>query len=50
MLRRDLIDVAARTAHHGRGQITLHLPAGWHREHKRMNLFEATIGPPVAAA
>ena len=25
-LRRDLIDVAARTARHGRGQITLHLP------------------------
>ena len=30
-LRRDLIDVAARTARHGRGHITLHLPDGWHR-------------------
>jgi hypothetical protein len=25
-IRRDLIDVAARTARHGHGQITLHLP------------------------
>jgi Transposase DDE domain group 1 len=49
-LRRDLIDVAARTARHGRGQITLHLPAGWHREHDWMNLFEAACGPPAAAA
>ena len=32
-IRRDLIDVAARTARHGRGHITLHLPEGWHREH-----------------
>jgi hypothetical protein len=32
-IRRDLIDVAARTARHGRGHITLHLPAGWHRAH-----------------
>jgi hypothetical protein len=31
-LRRDLIDVAARTARHGRGHLTLHLPEGWHRE------------------
>jgi Transposase DDE domain group 1 len=49
-LRRDLIDVAARTARHGRGQITLHLPEGWHREHDWMNLFEAACGPPAAAA
>jgi hypothetical protein len=27
-IRRDLIDVAARTARHGRGQITLHRPEG----------------------
>ena len=27
-IRRDLIDVAARTARHGHGQITLHLPEG----------------------
>ena len=29
-VRRDLIDVAARTARHARGHITLHLPEGWH--------------------
>jgi hypothetical protein len=49
-LRRDLIDVAARTARHGRGHITLHLPEGWHREQDWMNLFEAATGPPAHAA
>ena len=49
-LRRDLIDVAARTARHGRGHITLHLPEGWHREQDWMSLFEAACGPPVHAA
>jgi hypothetical protein len=49
-LRRDLIDVAARTARHGRGQITLHLPEGWHRRQEWMNLFEAATGPPGQAA
>ncbi len=49
-LRRDLIGVAARAARHGRGHLTLHLPAGWHREHEWMNLFEAACGPPAAAA
>jgi hypothetical protein len=49
-LRRDLIDVAARTARHGRGEITLHLPDGWHREQEWMNLFEAACGPPPARA
>jgi hypothetical protein len=49
-LRRDLIGVAARIARHGRGQITLHLPAGWHRETEWMNLFETACGPPAAAA
>jgi hypothetical protein len=49
-LRRDLIDVAARTARHGRGHLTVHLPEGWHREHEWMNLFEAATGPPAAAA
>ena len=43
-IRRDLIDVAARTARHGRSHITLHLPAGWHREHEWMT------GTPSAAA
>jgi Transposase DDE domain group 1 len=49
-IRRDLIDVAARTARHGRGEITLHLPEGWHREQEWMNLFEAATGPPAQAA
>jgi Transposase DDE domain group 1 len=49
-LRRDLIDVAARAARHGRGQLTMHLPEGWHRAHEWMNLFEAACGPPAAAA
>jgi hypothetical protein len=49
-LRRDLIHVAARTARHGREHLTLHLPAGWHREHEWMNLFEAACGPPAPAA
>jgi hypothetical protein len=47
-LRRDLIDVAARTARHGRGEITLHLPEAWHRQAEWMNLFEAACGPPPA--
>ena len=49
-LRRDLIDVAARTARHGRGHITVHLPEGWHREHEWMSLLHAATGPPAAAA
>jgi hypothetical protein len=49
-VRRDLIAVAARTARHGRGRLTLHLPEGWHREREWLNLFEAACGPPPAAA
>jgi hypothetical protein len=49
-LRRDLIDVAARIARHGHGEITLHLPDGWHREQEWRNLFEAACGPPPAQA
>ena len=49
-LRRDLINVAARTARHGHGHLTLHLPEGWHREHEWMNLLETACGPPAAAA
>jgi hypothetical protein len=49
-LRRDLISVAARTARHGRGHITLHLPRDWHRETGWMTLFDAACGPPAAAA
>jgi hypothetical protein len=49
-LRRDLIDVAARIARHGRGHLTVHMPGDWHREHEWMNLFEAACGPPAAMA
>jgi hypothetical protein len=49
-IRRDLIAVAARTARHGRGHITLHLPEGWHHEHEWMTLFTAACGPLAAAA
>jgi hypothetical protein len=49
-IRRDLIAVAARTARHGRGHITLHLPEGWHREHEWLNLLGAACGPPAATA
>ncbi len=33
-LRAGLIAVAARTARHGRGHLTLHMPASWHRAHE----------------
>ena len=49
-IRRDLIAVAARTARHGRGGLTLHLPEGWHREQEWLNLWDAACGPPAAAA
>jgi hypothetical protein len=49
-IRRDLITVAARTARHGRGCLTLHLPEGWHREQEWLNLWDAACGPPAAAA
>jgi hypothetical protein len=49
-IRRDLITVAGRTARHGRGSLTLHLPEGWHRDREWLNLFEAACGPPAAAA
>jgi Transposase DDE domain group 1 len=49
-IRRDLIAIAARTARHGRGHLTLHLPEGWHRQHEWLNLLHAACGPPAAAA
>ena len=49
-IRRDLIAIAARTARHGRGHITLHLPEAWHREQEWLNLLAAACGPPAAAA
>jgi hypothetical protein len=53
-IRRDIISVAARTARHGRGHITIHLPEGWHREHEWTSLWTKIrgtgTGPPAAAA
>jgi hypothetical protein len=49
-IRRDLIAVAARTARHGRGHLTLHLPEAWHREHEWLSLWHAACGPPPIAA
>ncbi len=49
-IHRDLIAVAARTARHGRGRLTLHLPEGWHREQEWLNLWDAACGPPAAVA
>jgi len=49
-IRRDLIAVPARTARHGRGRITLHLPDGCHRETEWLNLRETACGPPAQAA
>jgi hypothetical protein len=49
-IRRDLIDVAARTARRGRGNLILHLPECWHREAEWLSLFEAACGPPRARA
>jgi hypothetical protein len=49
-IRRDLIAVAARTARHGRGHLTLHLPQGWHREQEWLSLLPAACGPPAATA
>ena len=49
-IRRDLVAVAARTARHGRGHLTLHLPEAWHREQEWLNLWDAACGPPAKAA
>jgi hypothetical protein len=49
-IRRDLINVAARTARRGRGHLALHLPAYWHRETEWLSLFQAACGPPRARA
>jgi len=49
-IRRDLIAAAAWTARSGRGNLTLHLPCGWHRQAERENLFAADSGPPARAA
>jgi Transposase DDE domain group 1 len=49
-IRRHLVAVAARTARHGHGHLTVHLPQGWHHAHAWMNLFDAACGPPTAPA
>jgi hypothetical protein len=51
-IRRDIINVAARIARTGRGNITLHLPEHWHREHEWTTLWTKIrgAGPPAAAA
>ena len=49
-LRRDLVAVPARTARHGRGHLTLHLPQGWHREGEWLSLWHHACGPPATTA
>ena len=44
-IRRQLIDVAARIARHGRGHITVHLPEGWHREHRMDEPVRSRLRP-----
>jgi hypothetical protein len=45
-IRRHLVTIGARTARHGRGNLTLHLPAGHHREQAWQNLWAQACGPP----
>jgi hypothetical protein len=45
-IRRHLINLAARVAHHARG-ITLHLPEHWPWQHSWHQLFAATRPPPA---
>ena len=51
-IRREIITVAARIARRGRGNITLHLPERWHREHEWTTLRTKArdAGPPANAA
>jgi hypothetical protein len=49
-IRADLIDVAARTARRGHGNLILHLPEYWHHETEWQRLFEKACGPPRARA
>jgi hypothetical protein len=49
-LRRQLIDVPARLARHGRGHLTVHLPADWPWATEWNNTFAATHRPPPALA
>ncbi|MFG1711329.1 IS1380 family transposase [Nonomuraea sp. M3C6] len=47
-LRRHLITAPARIARHGRGHLTLHLPAHWRWQPAWLNAFTATHDPPPA--
>jgi hypothetical protein len=49
-VRRDIVTMPARTARHGRGNLTLHLPEGHHREQAWQNLWTDACGPPARAA
>lgn len=49
-LRAHLVNIPARLARHGRGQITLHLPTGWHAENALTGLFNAVHALPPARA
>jgi hypothetical protein len=49
-LRRQLITVAARLAHRGRDQLTLHLPQNWPWQDAFSGLFDATYRAPPARA
>lgn len=46
-LRRHLINVPARLTRHGRGHLTLHLPAHWRWQTAWTNLFDAVHAPPA---
>jgi Transposase DDE domain group 1 len=47
-LRHQLINIAARLAHRGRGQLTLHLPQDWPWQDAFDGLFDATHRAPPA--
>jgi hypothetical protein len=50
-LRRHLVDVPARLARHGRGNIVLHLPEHWPWQQAWSGLFDATYrAPPTSVA
>lgn len=49
-LRRHLIAVPTRIARHGRGHLTLHLPAHWRWQPAWLNAFTTTHDPPPARA
>jgi hypothetical protein len=49
-LRRELITVAARLAHRGHDQLTLHLPQNWPWQDAFNGLFDATHRAPPARA